>query len=87
MSTASMPARTSISARIASVHGSAPKMPTFSDESAASMPWRENSSMMLSMYDGVTMMMSGLKSQISWTCFSVWPPDIGITVQPRRSAP
>ena len=33
------------------------------------------------------MMMLGLKSQISWTCFSVWPPDIGITVQPSFSAP
>lgn len=33
------------------------------------------------------MMMSGWKSRISWTCFSVWPPDMGITVQPRRSAP
>ena len=34
------------------------------------------------MYDGVTMMMFGFRSRISWTCFSVWPPDIGITVQP-----
>ena len=39
------------------------------------------------MYDGVTMMMFGFRSWISWTCFSVWPPDIGITVQPARSAP
>ena len=31
MSTASMPARTSMSWRIASVQGSAPKMPTFSE--------------------------------------------------------
>ena len=52
-----------------------------------SMPWRRNSSAMLSMYDGVTMMMFGLKSQISWTCFSVCPPDIGTTVQPSFSAP
>ena len=36
---------------------------------------------------GVTMMMVGLKSQISCTCFSVCPPDIGITVQPSFSAP
>ncbi len=33
------------------------------------------------------MMMSGWKSWMSCTCFSVWPPDIGITVQPSRSAP
>ena len=33
------------------------------------------------------MMMSGLKSQISCTCFWVCPPDIGTTVQPRYSAP
>ena len=33
------------------------------------------------------MMMSGLKSWISCTCRSVCPPDIGITVQPSRSAP
>ena len=28
------------------------------------------------------MMTSGLKSMICCTCFSVWPPDIGTTVQP-----
>ena len=39
------------------------------------------------MYDGVTMMMSGLKSLISCTCRSVIPPDIGITVAPSLSAP
>jgi len=33
------------------------------------------------------MMMSGLKSVISCTCFSVWPPLIGTTVQPSFSAP
>jgi hypothetical protein len=33
------------------------------------------------------MMTSGAKSRISCTCFSVCPPDIGITVQPSRSAP
>ncbi len=33
------------------------------------------------------MMMSGRKSLISCTCRCVWPPDIGTTVQPRRSAP
>ena len=33
------------------------------------------------------MMIEGLKSWISCTCFSVWPPDIGITVQPSFSAP
>ena len=49
MSTASMPARASISRRMASVQGSAPKMPTFSEEVAGSMPWRVNSSTMFSM--------------------------------------
>ncbi len=33
------------------------------------------------------MMMSGWKSTISCTCFSVCPPDIGMTMQPSRSAP
>ena len=39
------------------------------------------------MYDGVTMMISGAKSAISRTCRSVMPPETGITVQSRRSAP
>ena len=51
------------------------------------MPCRSISSAIASMYDGVTMMMSGLKSTMSCTCFSVCPPDIGITVQPSFSAP
>ncbi|MNP44601.1 hypothetical protein D3C76_1384700 [compost metagenome] len=62
-------------------------MPRRNASFCGSMPWRSISSAILSMYEGVTMMMSGWKSRISWTCFSVWPPDIGITVQPRRSAP
>ena len=33
------------------------------------------------------MMMSGWKSRISVTCRSVMPPEMGITVQPSRSAP
>ena len=87
MSTASMPALASISARIASVHGSAPKMPTSRLVDLGSIPWRASSSTSTCMYEGVTMMMFGFRSVISWTCFSVWPPDIGITVQPARSAP
>ena len=87
MSTASMPALVSISRRMASVQGSAPKMPILSELSRGSSPWRTNSSLMTCMYDGVTMMMLGPKSRISCTCFSVWPPDMGITVQPARSAP
>ena len=87
MSTASMPAWLSISFRIASVHGSAPKMPTSRLVDVGSIPWRASSSISTCMYDGVTMMMFGFRSWISWTCFSVCPPDIGITVQPARSAP
>ena len=49
MSTASMPARTSMSWRIASVHGSAPKMPTLTLIVRGSMPWRSNSSMITCM--------------------------------------
>ena len=49
-----------------------------SDDARGSMPCRSISSAIASMYDGVTMMMSGLKSWISCTCFSVCPPDIGI---------
>ena len=33
------------------------------------------------------MIASGRKSMICWTCFSVWPPDIGTAVQPARSMP
>jgi hypothetical protein len=58
MSIASMPGFASISARIASVQGSAPKMPISQRLSRGSMPWRSNSSAIASMYDGVTMMMS-----------------------------
>ncbi|SCE19465.1 hypothetical protein GA0115241_110756 [Streptomyces sp. DpondAA-D4] len=39
------------------------------------------------MYDGVIMMISGRKSWISCTWRAVIPPEAGITVQPRRSAP
>ena len=49
----------SISARMASVHGSAPKMPTLSEVALGSRPWRRNSSRSASMYGGVTVMMSG----------------------------
>ncbi|MNW02050.1 hypothetical protein D3C71_1977790 [compost metagenome] len=87
MSTASMPERISISRRMASVQGSAPKMPICSELSRGSTPWRTNSSLITCMYDGVTMMMLGAKSRISCTCFSVCPPDIGTTVHPARSAP
>ena len=87
MSTASMPPRCSISARIASVHGSAPKMPTFSDDAAGSMPCRSNSSSRVSMYVGVTMMISGRRSLISCTWREVMPPEAGMTVQPSFSAP
>ena len=37
-------------------------MPIESDDARGSMPWRSISSAIASMYDGVTMMMSGLKS-------------------------
>ena len=77
----------SIALRIVGVHGSAPKMPIDNEQVFGSIPCRSISSAIASMYDGVTMMMSGLKSAISWTCFSVWPPDIGITVAPSFSAP
>ncbi len=62
-------------------------MPTLSEISSGLMPRRSNSSAITSEYDGVTMMTSGLKSMICWTCFSVWPPDIGTAVQPARSMP
>jgi hypothetical protein len=73
--------------RISFVHGSAPKMPNRSDEAAGSSPCRSISSTIASMYDGVTMMMSGRKSRISVTCRSVMPPETGTTVQPSFSAP
>ncbi len=87
MSTAVSPIRLSISSRMPSVQGSAPKMPTRSDERFASRPWRSNSSAIASMYDGVTMMMSGLKSLMSCTCRSVMPPPSGMTQAPSASPP
>jgi hypothetical protein len=87
MSTAWMSIRRSISRRISLVPGSAPKMPSFSEVLAGSTPCRSISSMMASMYDGVTMMKSGSKSWISPTCRSVIPPDTGMTAQPSFSAP
>ncbi len=87
MSTASMANRSSISRRIPSVHGSAPKIPTFRDVDRGSTPCRSNSSSSVSMYDGVIMMISGRKSWISRTWRAVMPPEAGITVQPSRSAP
>ena len=87
MSIASMSSFSSIARRIVGVHGSAPKMPILSEQALGSMPCRSISSAMASMYDGVTMMISGLKSTISCTCRSVMPPDIGMTVQPSFSAP
>ena len=87
MSTACMSIRSSISRRICSVHGSAPKIPTCSDDAAGSRPCRTNSSMTASMYDGVSMMISGRKSVISWTWRGVIPPDTGIAVAPSFSMP
>ncbi len=87
MSMASMSSFASMASRIAGVHGSAPKMPILSDDCRGSKPWRSISSAMASMYDGVTMMMSGRKSWMSCTWRSVMPPDMGITVAPSRSAP
>jgi len=87
MSVASMPKRRSISARIASVHGSAPWIPTASPRRAGSTPACSHASAMTSAYEGVHISTCGAKSDSNWTCFSVFPPDIGTTVQPRRSAP
>jgi len=87
MSIASMSSIVSSAARIVGVHGSAPKMPIASDDARGSSPCRCISSAIASMYDGVTMMMSGRKSLMSCTCFAVCPPDIGTTVHPSFSAP
>lgn len=87
MSTACRSKRSSISRRIGSVHGSAPKIPIRGEEARGSRPLAVNSSSSASMYDGVIMTMSGLKSSISITCRWVMPPETGTTVQPSRSAP
>ncbi len=82
-----MPRRVCNSLRMLSPQGSAPKMPRSSVVLAGSMPRRSISSTMLSMYDGVPMIMVALKSRINCTWRSVWPPEIGTTVMPSRSAP
>jgi hypothetical protein len=87
MSTAWMPVRCSTSARICSVHGSAPKIPIRNDVSRGSSPRAAISSTIARKYDGVTMMIRAPKSRIRSTCRSVIPPDTGTTVHPSRSAP
>ena len=87
MSTARMPLRSWTASRIWSVQGSAPKMPTSSEDSFGSRPCRSISSRIARKYDGVTMITRGRKSAMSCTCRSVMPPLTGTTVQPRRSAP
>ncbi len=77
----------SSSCRISSVHGSAPRTAYFSDVEAGSMPCLIMASAMVSRYVGVARMASGLKSWMSVIWRSVWPPEIGMTVQPRASAP
>jgi hypothetical protein len=67
MSTASMPARSSTSRRISSVHGSAPKIPISRLVDLGSTPWASISSRIARKYDGVTMMIRGSKSTMSWT--------------------
>jgi len=62
MSTACMSARSWISWRIASVHGSPPNMPTSSEVDLGSMPWFSISSSIDKKYEGVTMMPRGRKS-------------------------
>ena len=67
MSTASIPNASSSSARIASDHGSAPKIPTRSDVDVGSMPWLRNSSAITRAYDGVAHSTSASKSTSSCT--------------------
>ncbi len=79
--------RRSMASRSSSVHGSAPNMPVLSEQPGPSSPWRSNSSAMVSMYEGVTMISSGLKVDDQLHLPFGLPPEIGTTVQPRRSAP
>ena len=87
MSVACIAPRRSISSRIALVHGSGPKTPTSNGSDAGSMPRLSSSSSTDRKYDGVTMIARAPKSWSNWICFSVCPPEIGTTVQPKRSAP
>ncbi len=82
-----MSMRSSICARIACVHGSAPKMPMRSErrgriQALAHEFLGDRQHVRGRHHDDVRP-----QSQISCTCLWVWPPDMGITVQPSRSAP
>jgi hypothetical protein len=66
-----MPFADSISRRMALVQGSEPNIPMRNEVSRGSMPCLTISSTSISMYEGVTMMIRGLKSWIICTCFSV----------------
>jgi hypothetical protein len=87
MSTASRSNRSSISVRISWVHGSAAEDGVRSDEARESSPAGRTRPRWRAGMTASTMITSGRRSVMSCTCFSVCPPDIGITVQPSFSAP
>jgi hypothetical protein len=77
--------RLSICARIASLHGSAPKIPARRLET--SVPAAAAASPRVTAYDGVQVSTSGRRSAINMSCRCVMPPDIGTTVAPMRIPP
>ena len=82
-----MPSFASMSWRISSVQGSAPKAPILSLNSSRGSPESRMASARYSAYDGVQHSTVAPKSCISVICFSVFPLDIGITDAPMFSAP
>ncbi len=77
----------SISPRIASDQGSAPKMPTRSFREAGSTPSSRIVSARFSAYDGVQVSTVAPKSWRIMIWRLVLPPEIGMTVVPSFSAP
>ncbi len=87
MSSAFSGSRVSIWARMASLQGSAPKIPTRSEISSRATPASASASPSRAAYEGVQQRTSGWRSRSRVTWRWVWPPDTGTRVQPISSAP
>ena len=77
----------SISSRICSDQGSAPKMPALKLNSRKSTPISSATSAINKAYEGVQVRTVGPKSVMIITCLLVLPPEMGITDAPNSSAP
>jgi len=82
-----MPSLASMSARIPSLHGSAPKKPARSGSAVRSTPCSPAYSAMNSAYEGVQVSTVEPKSTMVCSCRKVFPEDIGNTIAPSVDPP